>query len=87
MREPSLTPTPAAQSKREKLAAFGRWCLDQLRGDNVGSDIDGGDAQDQAEALGLLETITVQQSCGEHCWCAEYYGEFPVQCLREVADD
>jgi len=84
MREPQrITP----ETKQGKLAAFGRWCLDQLRGEVCGIDLDGGAAQDQAVALGLLVEVTVDKPCGDDCACAEYYDEFPVQCLREVADD
>lgn len=82
-----MTPSHAARSKQEKLADFGRWCLAQLREDAIGCDLDGGDAQDQAVKLGLLVEVTVDAPCGDTCHCAEYYGEFPVQCLREVADD
>jgi hypothetical protein len=63
---------------------FGRWCLTELRG-NIGADLDGGDAQDKAIALGILGYVTVTEPCSEeYCHCAEYYDEFPVQCLRTV---
>ena len=43
-----------------KLAEFGRWCLEQLREEH-GCDIDGGDAQDAAERIGILERVTVTE--------------------------
>ena len=64
----------------EKLAAFGAWALVAMR-DDVGTDLDGGDAQEEAERLGLLATVRVAEPCGEHCRCAEY-DDFPQDCLR-----
>lgn len=64
-----------------QLEQFARWCLIEMRTDG-GGDIDGGAAQDKALELGLLGYVTVAEPCGGECWCAEYYGEFPAQCLR-----
>jgi hypothetical protein len=67
------------------LARFGRYCLDEARGEL--GDIDGGSAQDKARDLGLLAEVTVDKPCSEDdCVCAEYYAtdEWPVQCLRET---
>lgn len=64
-----------------KLLAFGTWCLQEMRIDD-GNDIDGGAAQDKAKELGLLVDVTVTERCGEQCYCAEYYGDFPATCLR-----
>lgn len=64
------------------LAEFALWVLEELRGDNMGSDLDGGSAQDKAEALGLLVRVEVTEPCSdEYCSCAEY-GDFPQSCLR-----
>jgi hypothetical protein len=45
-------------------------------------DIDGGEAQDEAERLGLLVRVKCTEPCGELCTCAEYHGEAPWECLR-----
>jgi len=66
-----------------RLAAFGRWCLDQLYY-SVGGDLDGGDAQDEAERLGLLVRVPMDGPCGENCACVEFHGDPPWECLREV---
>jgi len=63
-----------------KWEEFGRWCLKQLR-DDIGTDLDGGAAQDKALELGLIEYVHVTEPCGEHCMCVEY-GDFPQECLR-----
>lgn len=63
------------------LAKYGRGILD-LHRDYFG-DVDGGDAQDMAEALGLLAGVEVSEPCGEECNCASY-GDFPQKCLRET---
>jgi|CXWL01.1.fsa_nt_gi hypothetical protein len=69
------------------LAEFGRWCLDRMRSPAPG-DIDGGEAQEEAERLGLLVRVTCTEPCGEQCTCAEYHGEGPWECLRPaIADD
>ena len=68
---------------KDRLAEFGRWCLGEMRYPAPG-DIDGGAAQDQAEALGLLERVTVEEPCGEDCSCAEFHGDPPWECLREA---
>lgn len=70
------------RERLKPLAAFGRWCLSEMREDG-GGDIDGGAAQDKAEALGALIRVPVTGPCGKGCACAEYYGEFPADCLRE----
>lgn len=65
------------------LEQFGRWCLDELRSSD-GCEIDGGAAQDKALELGLIGYVTVAEPCGDNCHCAEYYGEFPAECMRET---
>lgn len=62
------------------LERFGRWCILEMRTDG-GGDIDGGAAQDKALELGLLGFVTVTEPCGDDCRCAEYYDEFPAECL------
>jgi hypothetical protein len=52
----------------------GEWC-DQ---------IDGGDLQEHAEKLGLIEKTTVTEPCCENCACADVWDEFPVECYRYV---
>lgn len=66
---------------RTKLVRLAEWCLSEAREYNIG-DIDGGSFQDKCEELGVLVTVTVTEPCGENCRCAEYYGEFPVECFR-----
>jgi len=63
------------------LEKFGQWCLLEMRSDG-GGDLDGGAAQDKAQELGLLGFVTVTEPCGEECRCAEYYAEWPAECLR-----
>lgn len=63
-----------------KLASFGAWCLREHRQDF--GDLDGASLQDKAEQIGLLVRVPVSEPCGEDCHCAEYYGEFPTECLR-----
>ena len=75
--------TASAKTLRA-LAQFGEWVLEELRGENIGNDLDGGSAQDKAEELGLLVRVPVTGSCGERCECAEY-GDFPQMCLRHAA--
>ncbi len=62
------------------LAKLGAWALDTSR--EHMSDVDGGDIQDQALGLGILEEVTMEAPCSEYCVCAEYYDEFPAQCMR-----
>jgi hypothetical protein len=78
--EEALTKS-ATSSASEKLAALGAWTLEEMRGDHIGADLDGGAFQDKAEALGILEYVDVTEPCGEVCNCAEY-DDFPQKCLR-----
>ena len=66
----------------DQYAAFGRWALEQHCNDGEPSDVDGDDLQDKAVELGLLVYVPVTEPCGERCWCAEFHGEFPCECLR-----
>lgn len=66
----------------EKLAAFGAWCLDEMRIDG-GGDIDGGAAQDAAIRCGVLVYVRVTEPCGPNCWCASY-DDFPQECLQRA---
>jgi hypothetical protein len=63
----------------EALARFGAVILEEAR-DGLG-DLDGGWLQDNAEKLGLLESVEVNEPCGDQCLCAEY-ADFPQLCLR-----
>lgn len=73
----SAAPAAPASEGVEKLREFAQWAIRHAWG---GLDIDGGDAQDMAEKLGLIEQYEVFESCGEECACAE--GDFPAQCYR-----
>ena len=66
----------------KKLIEFARWVIELHRVDLAG--FDGADIQDKLVELGLLQSVTVTEPCGEYCDCAEYYGEFPAPCLRLV---
>ena len=70
-------------SGTDKLAAFGAWCARQFR--DTLSDVEGGDAQDAMERLGVLVRTTVTEPCGEACVCVEY-GEFPHDCFVFAPD-
>lgn len=71
----------ATENEQLRSAArFGMHVLRESRDELA--DLDGGWIQDTAEACGLLTRVTVTESCGEDCRCAEYYGEFPCECLR-----
>jgi hypothetical protein len=80
-----------ARADLAKLRAFAEWCM--LEGCWKGMDIDGGDAQDKAIELGLVEPVTVDGPCGVERWsvvgpetrscaCAEWADEWPVTCYR-----
>lgn len=69
-----MTDTP-----EQKLAAFGAWCLAEHR-EGFG-DLDGGELQEKAKALGLIVPVTVAERCGDDCACADY-ADFPQECLR-----
>jgi len=68
------------ESENAKLKAFALWALAGYRGGELG-DIDGGDLQDKAEALGLLVGVTVTEPCGEGCNCMDW-DDFPQTCYR-----
>jgi hypothetical protein len=68
------------EAELTKLKAFALWALAGYRGDELG-DIDGGDLQDKAEALGLLVGVTVTEPCGEGCNCMDW-DDFPQTCYR-----
>jgi len=68
------------EAELTKLKAFALWALAGYRGDELG-DIDGGDLQDKAEALGLLVGVTVTEPCGEGCNCMGW-DDFPQTCYR-----
>lgn len=68
-------------SEKEQLAAlikFARWAISESA--FKGSDLDGGDIQGQAVALGLLKEVLATEPCGEECDCAEF--GFPLTCYR-----
>lgn len=57
------------------LARLGLWALSHLRGVYAG-DIDAGDLQDKAAALGVIERVPAPKPCGEGCACVEYDADF-----------
>ena len=59
------------------LAAF---ALELIDGAWKGGSFDGGDIQDAGVRHGLLVVEQREESCGEHCDCAEY--GFPAECYR-----
>ena len=62
-----------------KLARFGAWAAGEFREHMVG--VDGGDAQDAMERIGVLVKVRVTESCGEICNCAED-NLFPTDCYK-----
>jgi len=64
----------------ERLIVFARWVIEQHR-DELG-DLEAGTIQDKLEGLGLLVRVEVTGPCGEECRCAEYYDQWPAECLR-----
>ncbi len=73
---------PADERAAErKLAAFGAKMLRAHRGYDASEvgDIDGGTAQDEAIACGVLETRTVTEPCGDSCVCVGI-DDFPLEC-------
>ena len=66
----------------KKLIDFARWVISE-HGHNF-TDLDGVSIQDKLIELGILHEVTVTGPCGERCRCAEYWDEWPNQCLRLV---
>jgi hypothetical protein len=70
------------------LARFGRDVLTAHREPSIG-DVDGASIEQIAEQRGVLAYVEVFEPCGEHCFCAEFYGSgsesWPDLCLRETA--
>jgi hypothetical protein len=69
------TPQPGPDVRA--LAAF---ALELIYGAWEGGSFDGGDIQEAGVRHGLLTVEQRQESCGEHCDCAEY--GFPSECYR-----
>lgn len=63
------------------LAKFGALVFDEHRAE-LGN-LDGGWLEETALKCRLLESVTVVQSCGEYCRCADY-DEFPQMCLQKT---
>lgn len=61
------------------LVNFARWVI--TSSSFAGSDLCGGQVQEVAHKLGLLEEISVSEPCGESCGCAEV-GDWPATCYR-----
>lgn len=76
----ALVKTPDEVNPLLALAQLGKWTLD-MRGESNCADLCGGDIQDKATQLGLLCAVTVTESCGDGCNCADY-GDWPLQCYR-----
>lgn len=62
-----------------QVSAFAAAVLKQSR-DELG-DVGGDFIQDEALALGLLETVHMGKACGESCRCIDY-DDFPQDCIR-----
>lgn len=73
----SLATTPQPGQDVRGLAAF---ALELINGAWEGASFDGGDIQKAGVCHGLLAVEQRDESCGEHCACAEY--EFPAECYR-----
>lgn len=67
---------PAAQD----VAGLAAFALDLIDGALKGGSFDGGDIQELAEKNGLLISSQREESCGDHCGCAEH--GFPIECYR-----
>lgn len=72
-----LYTTPQPGQDVRGLAAF---FIELFDGALDGGSFDGGDIQDAGVRHGLLIVEQREESCGEHCACAEY--GFPVDCYR-----
>jgi len=72
-----LYTTPQPGPDVRALAAF---FIEIFDGALDGGSFDGGDIQDAGVRHGLLIVEQREESCGEHCACAEY--GFPVDCYR-----
>lgn len=73
-----LSRPPKADS--DGLIQFAKECLAVSRD---GCDMDGGDIQELALKLGLIEPYTVTGPCGSDCVCAEV-DDFPLTCYRDA---
>ena len=72
-----------ARDQIHALQQFAAWRMSQ--NSPFGPDHDpGDDLQEVALKLGILVTVTVAESCGDYCACADYFTpeEFPVECYR-----
>lgn len=72
-----LYTTPQPSPYVRWLAAF---ALELIDGAWEGGSFDGGDIQEAGVRHGLLTVEQRQESCGEHCDCAEH--GFPAECYR-----
>lgn len=64
-----------------KLRQFVGIAINDVRGDNVGCDWDGGDVQQAMVDCDVLKEFTARAACGEGCACAAVDG-FPQQCFK-----
>lgn len=72
-----LYTTPQPGQDVRGLAAF---ALELIDGAWEGASFDGGDVQEAGVRHGLLVVERREESCGEHCSCAEH--GFPIECYR-----
>jgi len=56
------------------------FALELIKGAWEGGSFDGGDIQDAGVRHGLLVVEQREESCGDHCSCAEH--GFPIECYR-----
>lgn len=74
---PVQVPPAAVPAGYDALRQFVNWAVGEVW---QGRDISGGDAQDKARDLGLIDEVTVTEPCGDMCNCGD--GGFPATCYR-----
>lgn len=70
----------ATMDQDTKLIQFAKEIIDEAL---QGGSYDGGDIQDLAVDYGLLKPTEATESCGNNCYCAEEFGEWPITCYRK----
>lgn len=70
----------ALHAEAEALRALAAFALELIDGAWEGASFDGGDVQEAGVRHGLLAVERREESCGEHCSCAEH--GFPIECYR-----
>lgn len=70
-------PPAAVPAGYDALRQFVNWAVGEVW---QGRDISGGDVQDKARDLGLIDEVTVTEPCSDMCNCGD--GGFPTTCYR-----